>query len=153
MKQGKTVSARHRHGRAADPQSTAQDLQGHWPAGGVRMAPGVRPPGFLPVTEEILAEIVRRLIAALDPEKIILFGSYAYGSPSKNSDVDLLVMMQTSAKPADRYVAVSRAIRPRPFPLDILVKTPDEIAGDLAKGDRFLEEIVTRGRVLHARCN
>jgi uncharacterized protein len=65
--------------------------------------------------------------------------------------VDLLVIMQTSARPADRYVAVSRVIRPRPFPLDILVKTADEIAGALAKGDSFIEEIVTRGRVFYAR--
>ena len=115
------------------------------------MAPGIQPPGFLPVTEEILAEIIRRLVAALNPEKIILFGSYVYGSPSGDSDVDLLVIMQTTAKPADRYMAVYRAIRPRPFPLDILVKTPDEIAGALAKGDSFIEEIVTRGRALYAR--
>jgi predicted nucleotidyltransferase len=117
------------------------------------MAPGVQPPGFLPVTEEILAEIVRRLIAVLDPQKIILFGSYVYGSPSRDSDVDLLVIMRTTAQPVDRYVAVSRALRPRPFPLDILVKTPEEIAAALAKGDGFIQEIVTRGRVLYARCD
>jgi Nucleotidyltransferase domain len=107
MKQGKAVIKRHSHGHVADPQSTAQDLQGHWPAGGTRLAPGVQPPGFLPVTEEILAEIVRRLVAALNPEKIILFGSYVYGFPSGDSDVDLLVIMHTSARPADRYMAVS----------------------------------------------
>jgi predicted nucleotidyltransferase len=151
MKQGKAVIERYPHGRVADPSSTTQDLQGHWPIGGTRLAPGVQPPGFLPVTEEILAEIVRRLVAALNPEKIILFGSYASGSPSADSDVDLLVIMQTTARPADRYVAVSRAIRPRPFPLDLLVKTPDEIAGALVKGDSFIAEIVTRGRVLYAR--
>jgi predicted nucleotidyltransferase len=105
----------------------------------------------MPVTEEILAEIVRCLVATLDPEKIILFGSYVYGSPSGDSDVDLLVILKTTARPADRYMAVSRTIRPRPFPLDILVKTPDEIAGALAKGDSFIQEIVTRGRVLYAR--
>ena len=151
MKRGKAIIERYPHDRVADPRSTAQDLQGHWPAGGARLAPGIQPPGFLPVTEEILAEIIRRLVAALNPEKIILFGTYVYGSRSGDSDVDLLVIMQTTARPADRYVAVSRAIRPRPFPLDILVKTPDEIAGALAKGDSFIEEIVTRGRVLYAR--
>jgi predicted nucleotidyltransferase len=122
-----------------------------WPAGGTCLAPGVQPPGFLPVTEEILAEIVHRLVAALDPEKIILFGSYVYGSPSRDSDVDLLVILQTTARPVDRYVAVSHAIRPRPFPLDILVKTPDEIAAAVAKNDSFIQEIVTRGRILYAR--
>ena len=51
----------------------------------------------------------------------------------------------------DRYLAVSRLIRPRPFPLDILVKTPDEITQALAEGDNFIREIVTQGRVLYAR--
>jgi predicted nucleotidyltransferase len=151
MKQGRAISEQHRDGYVADRQSRGCDPQARWPAGGTRLAPGVQPPGFLPVTEEILAEIVRRLVAALNPEKIILFGSYVYGFPCGDSDVDLLVITQTSARPADRYVAVSRVIRPRPFPLDILVKTPDEIAGALAKGDSFIEEIVTRGRVLYAR--
>lgn len=107
MKRGKAVIKRHPHGHVADPQSTTQDLQRHRPVGGTRLAPGVQPPGFLPVTEEILAETVRRLVAALNPEKIILFGSYVYGFPSGDSDVDLLVIMQTSARPADRYMAVS----------------------------------------------
>lgn len=151
MKQGEAVVDKQPDGDVAASRSTGHAQQAPWPAGGVRLAPGVRPPGFLAVTEEILAEIVRRLVAALDPEKIILFGSYVYGSPSGDSDVDLLVIMQTTARPVDRYVAVSRAIRPRPFPLDILVKTPDEIARALAKDDRFIQEIVTRGRVLYAR--
>jgi predicted nucleotidyltransferase len=122
-----------------------------WPAGGTQLVAGVQPPGFSPVTEEILAEIVRRIVAALHPERVILFGSYPYGTPSDNSDVDLLVILETDARPADRYLAVSRLIRPRPFPLDILVKTPDEITQALAKGDNFIREIVIQGRVLYAR--
>ena len=122
-----------------------------WPAGGTRLVAGVQPPGFTPVTEEILAEIVHRVVAALHPERVILFGSYAYGTPSVHSDVDLLVILETDARPVDRYLAVSRLIRPRPFPLDILVKTPDEITQALAKGDNFIREIVTQGRVLYAR--
>ena len=151
MKQRKAVIDKYPDGYDSYPQSTGHDTKACWPAGGAPLAEGIQPPGFLPVTQEILAEIVCRLVAGLDPEKIILFGSYVYGSPSDDSDVDLLVIMQTTARPADRYVAVSRTIRPRPFPLDILVKTPDEIAGALAKGDRFIQEIVTQGRVLHAR--
>ena len=122
-----------------------------WPRGGTQLVAGVQPPGFTPVTEEVLAEIVRRIVAALHPEKIILFGSYAYGRPSEDSDVDLLVLLETNARPADRYLAVSRLIRPRPFPLDILVKSPDEIAHDLEKGNDFIREIVTQGRVLYER--
>jgi uncharacterized protein len=122
-----------------------------WPSGGTPLVAGVQSPGFAPVTEEVLVEIVRRIVTALHPEKIILFGSYVYGTPSSDSDVDLLVILETRARPADRYVAVSRLIRPRPFPLDILVKTPDEIAQALEKGDSFIREIVARGRVLYER--
>lgn len=125
--------------------------QPDWPQGNTRLVAGVQPPGFAPVTEEALAEIVRRAVAEVQPEKIILFGSYAYGTPSNDSDVDLLVVMNTDASPAERYLAVSRLLRPRPFPLDILVKTPMEIAHALEKGDNFIQEIVTHGRVLYER--
>jgi predicted nucleotidyltransferase len=125
--------------------------QERWLAGSTPLVTGVQPPGFAPVTEEALAEIARRIVAALQPEKIILFGSYAHGTPSGDSDVDLLVVMETIARPADRYLAVSRLLRPRPFPLDILVKTPDEISQALAKSDSFIREIVTKGRVLYER--
>lgn len=127
--------------------------EGRWPARGTQLIAGVQPRGFAPVTAEVLAEIVRRIVAALQPERIILFGSYVYGTPSDDSDVDLLVILETPARPADRYLAVSRLLRPRPFPLDILVKTPGEIAQALHKGDAFIREIVTRGRVLYERSN
>ena len=125
--------------------------QDRWPAGGTQLVAGVHPPGFTPVTEEILTEIVRRIVTALHPEKVVLFGSYAYGTPSDHSDVDLLVMLETDARAADRYLAVSRLIRSRPFPLDIVVKTPDEITQALVKGNSFICEIVTHGRILYAR--
>jgi predicted nucleotidyltransferase len=116
-----------------------------------QLAAGVQPPGFAPVTVKALDEIVRRVVTNLHPEKIILFGPYGYGKPTNDSDVDLLVIMETSGRPADRYLAVSRLLRPRPFPLDILVKTPTEIAQALEKKDFFIREIVTRGQVLYER--
>jgi predicted nucleotidyltransferase len=128
-------------------------IESRWSVGGRPLAVGVQPPGFAPVTEETMAEIVGRIVAALQPEKIILFGSYVHGAPSGDSDVDLLVVMETDARPADRYLAVSRLLRPRPFPLDILVRTPGEIVQALGKGDFFIREIVTRGRVLYERSN
>ena len=123
----------------------------HWPAGSTPLVAGVQPPGFAPVTEEVLEEIVRRIVTALHPEKIVLFGSYAYGRPLDDSDVDLLVILETPARPLDRYLAVSRLLRPRPFPLDILVKTPDEIRQGLQQGSAFVHEIITQGRVLYER--
>ena len=87
----------------------------------------------------------------LNPEKIILFGSYAYGKPTPHSDVDLLVVLKMSASPKERSWRVSRLLLPRPFPVDILVKTPKEIEKALESGDFFLQEIITRGKVLYER--
>jgi predicted nucleotidyltransferase len=95
--------------------------------------------------------MVHRLVTGLHPHKIVLFGSYSYGTPTADSDVDLLVIMDTTARPVERYLRVSRLLRPRPFPLDLLVKTPEEIAQALAREDAFVHEITTRGRVLYER--
>lgn len=90
-----------------------------------------------------------RIAANLHPLKIILFGSYAYGKPDRDSDVDLFVVMETRDRPARRAAAVSRLLYPRPFPVDIMVRTPREIRRRLAMGDFFMEEILRKGRVLY----
>lgn len=109
------------------------------------------PTGCERPVSETLPEAVRRIAQALRPEKIILFGSYAYGSPTEDSDVDLLVVMETDARAAERSWAVSQHLIPRPFAVDILVKTPQEIEAALATGDFFIEEIVKQGKVLYER--
>ncbi|MGQ9503210.1 MAG: nucleotidyltransferase domain-containing protein, partial [Anaerolineae bacterium] len=80
-----------------------------------------------------------------------LFGSYASGTPTPDSDVDLLVIMETEASGKERSWAVSRLLIPRPFPVDILVRTPQEIERALAEGDFFIREIIAQGRVLYER--
>lgn len=111
----------------------------------------VQPVGFPPV-KETLPKAVKRIVDELKPEKIILFGSYAYGHPTPDSDVDLLVIMKTAAKEIDRYVAVSNILYPRQFPVDILVKTPQEINVEAGKkGNFFLREILKKGKVLYDR--
>lgn len=120
-----------------------------WPAGGTPLFPGVVATGFQPVTREILAEISRRIVAAFQPMKIILFGSYAYGQPTPDSDVDLLVILESAERPAQRQATVARLVRPRPFPVDILVRTPQEIQSALDQKDAFITEIHRRGIVLY----
>jgi uncharacterized protein len=150
--------------RAARPAQKAQRQQAErtqgpgvresaWPVGKTPLVAGVQPPGFAPVTEEVLQAIVHRLVTGLHPHKIVLFGSYISGSPTADSDVDLLVIMDTQARPVDRYLRVSRLLRPRPFPLDLLVKTPEEIAQAFAREDAFICEITTQGRVLYERAD
>jgi len=124
-----------------------------WPVGKMPVVAGVQPPGFAPVTEEVLQAMVHRLVTGLHPHKIMLFGSYVSGTPTADSDVDLLVIVDTQARPVDRYVCVSRLLRPRPFPLDLLVKTPEEIAQALDREDAFIREITAQGRVLYERAD
>lgn len=112
---------------------------------------GVYSPGFAPVSAEMLEGIVRRIVSGVQPEKIILFGSYACGNPTADSDLDLLVIMETSSRPAERVVAVSRLLRPRPFPMDIIVRTPQEISNALEKHDDFTQEIMLHGKILYER--
>lgn len=111
----------------------------------------VRPIGFPPVSKT-LPQAVRKIVETLQPEKIILFGSYAYGKPTPDSDVDLLVIMETNAKQKDRYLAVSRALSPRQFPVDIIVRTPEEVKRALANKDNFfIREILSRGKTIYER--
>ncbi len=81
----------------------------------------------------------------------MLFGSYAYGAPTADSDVDLLVILDTDAPRRERSWLVSRWLIPRPFPVDILVKTPQEIEQALAGRDFFIQEIMAHGKVLYER--
>lgn len=136
-------------GRTQRPRRRAKP----WPIGKTSVVAGVQPRGFTPVTEEVLQAMVHRLVTGLHPHKIILFGSYVAGTPTADSDVDLLVIMDTQARPVDRYVCVSRLLRPRPFPLDLLVKTPAEIAYALDREDAFIREITAQGRVLYERAD
>ena len=92
---------------------------------------------------------IKRIAETLHPEKIILFGSYAYGKPTPDSDVDLLVIMPSEDEEIERYLKVSRLLRPRAFAVDILVKTPQEISTSLEKGDFFIDEIVSQGKILY----
>jgi predicted nucleotidyltransferase len=113
--------------------------------------PDTVPAGLKMSVGKSLHPAIQKIVQELEPEKIVLFGSYAYGNPSPHSDVDLLVIMKTRASLKDRSWAVSRLLLPRPFPVDILVKTPGEIKKGLETGDFFLKEILTRGKVLYDR--
>jgi predicted nucleotidyltransferase len=86
---------------------------------------------------------------AFEPERIILFGSHAYGKPGEDSDVDVLVVMRHVRRHGRRpSLAIRRKISAA-FPVDILVKEPEEITKRLREGDSILREIVEKGRVMY----
>ena len=79
-----------------------------------------------PQTAEIIESIVHRIVSGYAPEKVILFGSYAHGEPDEDSDLDLLVVMDTQLPPLERYVRIRQAIDPHDLPVDIFVLTSQE---------------------------
>ena len=102
--------------------------------------------------QKIIQDILERLLTGYAPQKVILFGSYAYGTPRPGSDIDLLIIKETSERFIDRWVTVRRLLSDpkRTVPLETLVLTPEEVSRRLAIGDQFLAEIMEKGKVLYA---
>ncbi len=100
----------------------------------------------------IIQGMLQKLITEYAPQKVILFGSYAYGSPGPDSDIDLLIIKETSERFLDRWVAVQRILTGihRTIPVEPLVITPQELEKRLAIGDQFISEILEKGQVLYA---
>ena len=103
------------------------------------------------VSSQSLRFLTQKIVKAIAPEQVILFGSHAYGKPTPDSDVDLLIIWKTQKSYPSRYRAISDLLRPRPFPLDIIVKTPREIAVARKRVDPFLNELLEKGKILYAR--
>jgi len=103
------------------------------------------------ISQQMIEDTVRQIVRQFQPQRIILFGSYAHGQPTPDSDVDLLIVMESDERPAVRAMRVSRLLRPRPFPMDILVRTPEEIRHRLEMGDYFMREVLEQGKVLYER--
>lgn len=101
--------------------------------------------------KDTILEIANKIRREYQPDKVILFGSYAYGQPDRDSDIDLLIIKDTLDRPIDRRVAVTRiASDPkRLIPLEVIVLTPEELRGRLQIGDQFLREILGKGEVLY----
>ncbi len=89
------------------------------------------------------------IAAVFKPQRIILFGSHAYGIPTAHSDVDLLVIMPKARR---FWMQTAQKIHEKVsvgFPVDVLVRDPSFLRDRLEEGDCFLEEITTKGRVMY----
>jgi predicted nucleotidyltransferase len=91
----------------------------------------------------------RAIVEEFNPDKIILFGSYAYGTPNADSDVDLLVVMPARNQ-HDQAVRIRWRLA-APFPLDLIIRTPEEMRWRLEEGESFLTTVVSRGKVLYEK--
>lgn len=101
------------------------------------------------VTKRLLNDIVQRIVEHFHPEKIILFGSRAYGTPHEDSDIDLFIIMDSDLRPAQRSATVSLACHPKGVSMDVIVRTPAEVQQRLDMGDFFIAEILEKGQVLY----
>jgi predicted nucleotidyltransferase len=103
------------------------------------------------IPRRLIRQFARDVANRFQPEKIILFGSYAYGQPHADSDVDILVIMPARNE-LDQAVKIRLAVDYH-FPLDLLVRTPKNLAWRLTEGDSFLREVMERGKVLYEKTN
>ena len=101
--------------------------------------------------QRLIKKVIKQIIDQFSPKKVVLFGSYAYGRPTPDSDVDLLVIMESNKRPVERAVEVTKSLRFYPFPMDIMVRTPAEIRKRIHLGDDFYREILKRGKIIYER--
>jgi predicted nucleotidyltransferase len=99
----------------------------------------------------VIRRFARQVAERFQPDKIILFGSYAYGQPHEDSDVDMLVVMPARNQ-LDQAFKIRLAV-PAPFPMDLLVRTPKEMKWRLEEGESFLTEIMSKGKILYEKDN
>ncbi|MEK7535871.1 MAG: nucleotidyltransferase domain-containing protein [Patescibacteria group bacterium] len=98
---------------------------------------------------KIIDDLAIQIAKSYKPEKIILFGSRAWGTPTTDSDVDLFIVKNSSDQRIERARQVREIIWRSGIPVDLLVYTPDEIKSRLARRDFFIRDIMTKGRVLY----
>ena len=103
------------------------------------------------VDQGVLAEIVRRLVKAVDPDRIILFGSRARGDYRPDSDVDLLLIKHSDAPPHRRVIPAYQAMAGLLVPTDILWRTPEEIEDWSQVSNHFTTRAFREGQVLYEK--
>ncbi len=103
------------------------------------------------ITEAQIQAVVQRIVEGYAPDRIILFGSYAYGTPTEDSDLDLLVVKSGIGPEREaRGLAVRRLVRSLGVPMDVLVRTPEETARAAAAHASIEGQAVQEGRILYA---
>ncbi len=100
------------------------------------------------IDERSILDLTERIVREFGPEQIILFGSYSCGAPREDSDVDLLVILSFEGLGIQKAVEILNKVSP-PFPVDLLVRTPERLRQRLEWNDFFLNEVIRKGKVLY----
>lgn len=95
-----------------------------------------------------IEKLGQRIGAEFHPHRVVLFGSYARGTPTDDSDVDLLIVLPFEGKSVHQSVRMRMRLRPS-FPVDLLVRTPETVRERIELGDCFMREILQEGKVLY----
>lgn len=103
------------------------------------------------VDEALLSRVVQRITSAVDPERIVLFGSQAEGTAGEGSDLDILVVMKSDLPRARRAAVVYKALAGLLIPKDVVVYTPEEVEAWKDVPEAFVTTALRRGRVLYER--
>lgn len=102
-------------------------------------------------SEDKLKAVTQKIVEKFQPEKVILFGSRATGEAQAGSDVDLLIIKDTDQSTREIAKEIDGAIFPRPFPIDLIVYTPQQFKQAQEEGDFFILEVLNKGKVVYAR--
>lgn len=99
-------------------------------------------------TMKQIEQVGRRIAREFRPQRVVLFGSHARGTATRDSDVDLLIVMPFEGEAVAKSVEVRLKVK-FPFPVDLLVRSPEMVRRRLAMGDSFIRDILARGKVLY----
>ncbi len=102
------------------------------------------------VDDQTIQDLCNRIVQDFHPERIILFGSYAYGNPTPDSDVDILVVLPFEGKNLYKSLEILNRANPD-FPIDLLARRPDDTERRYREGDPLIREALDRGKVLYER--
>ena len=102
------------------------------------------------VDDNRIAELTGRIVREFQPDKIILFGSYAYGQPPPDSDIDLLVVLPFKGRSFRKSLEILNRVTPD-FSVDLLARRPDDIAQRYTEGHPLIREAVDHGKILYER--
>lgn len=100
----------------------------------------------------MLEDLTKKIAFVFHPHKIILFGSNAWGEPTKDSDIDLFIIMDTNEiRSSKRTIDILSKCHPGNISIDLLVRTPAEVEERLKIDDPFIKKIIKEGKVLYER--
>lgn len=98
------------------------------------------------ITESKISEIVRKIASGYNPEKFILFGSYASGTASDDNDIDIFVVKDTELPRPQRTMQLRRMLFGAPIPMDLIVYTPNEVENEKDEKYSFVYEVLNSGK-------